>query len=293
MLVLDPVNQALPLDRIVFHSDLATIGAFRCPREDPRFEDSGPIQQHCFVFPRSAVVIEHEHARPFVANPNVVTLYNRHQRYRRAAISREGDRCDWFGVAPELLRDALSLHDPAVADREDELFPLARGVSDAALYLAQRELFELAASGAPLDALAIEEGVVALLARVAALAFGAPPALLEPARRSTATREIERILSERWNEDLALADLARAAGLSVFHLCRTFRRETGTTLHQYRHQLRLRSSLERVRESRQPLVEIALGSGFSSHSHFTSAFRREFGMTPSRSRSRHEAETNP
>ncbi len=293
MLVWDPVNQALPLDRIVFHSDLATIGAFRCPREDPRFEDSGPIQQHCFVFPRSAVVIEHEHARPFVANPNVVTLYNRHQRYRRAAISREGDRCDWFGVAPELLRDALSLHDPAVADREDELFPLARGVSDAGLYLAQRELFELAASGAPLDALAIEEGVVVLLARVAALAFGAPPALLEPARRSTATREIERILSERWNEDLALADLARAAGLSVFHLCRTFRRETGTTLHQYRHQLRLRSSLERVRESRQPLVEIALGSGFSSHSHFTSAFRREFGTTPSRSRSRHEAETNP
>jgi AraC-like DNA-binding protein len=68
-------------------------------------------------------------------------------------------------------------------------------------------------------------------------------------------------------------------------MCRTFRRETGTTLHQYRHQLRVRASLEPLRESREPLVELALRLGFSSHSHFASAFRREFGLAPSGLRS--------
>lgn len=293
VLVWEGVEQALSLDRIVYQSELATIGAFRCAREHPRFEDSGPIRQHCFVFPRSAVEIEHEHARPFVANPNVVTLYNRGQRYRRGAISREGDRCEWFGLAPEIVRDALCAHDPSVAERQDELFPVAHGASDAALYLAQRELFDLVASGARTEALAVEECVVALLARVAQLACGTSDPVREHAPRSEATREVERILSERCTEDLGLADLARAVDLSVFHLCRTFRRETGWTLHQYRHQLRLRASLEPVRESRKTLVEIALESGFSSHSHFTSAFRREFGTTPSRARSRLRKETTP
>lgn len=292
VLVWEGVEQALSLDRIVFQSELATIGAFRCAREHPRFEDSGPIRQHCFVFPRSAVEIEHEHARPFVANPNVVTLYNRGQRYRRGAISREGDRCEWFALAPEIVRDALCAHDPAVVDRQDELFPVAHGASDAALYLAQRELFDLVSSGARIETLAVEECVIALLARVAELACGASAAAREPAPRSETTREVERILSERWHEDLGLADLAQSVGLSVFHLCRRFRSETGLTLHQYRHQLRLRASLEPVRESRLPLVEIALESGFSSHSHFTSAFRREFGTTPSRSRAQRRQETD-
>jgi transcriptional regulator GlxA family with amidase domain len=55
-------------------------------------------------------------------------------------------------------------------------------------------------------------------------------------------------------------------------------------LHQYRQDLRLRWSLEGVIESRRPLVDIALDAGFSSHSHFTSSFRRQFAETPSRVR---------
>jgi AraC-like DNA-binding protein len=45
--------------------------------------------------------------------------------------------------------------------------------------------------------------------------------------------------------------------------------------------LRLRASLERVAEQRADLTSIALDLGFSSHSHFTDVFRREFGKTPS------------
>lgn len=42
-----------------------------------------------------------------------------------------------------------------------------------------------------------------------------------------------------------------------------------------------------------PLERIVFQSELASHSHFTSAFRREFGTTPSRSRARHQKETIP
>ncbi len=273
-----------PIDRIVYSTDLVWIGAFRCPLDHPQFTDSGPIAKYCFVFPRSAVTIEHEHDRPFVANANVVTLYNRGERYQRGAISREGDRCDWFGVAPSLARDVLRAFDPSVDERTEILFPLRRSRSDAALYLRQRRIFEWATSGAALDALAVEERVVSLLERVAELSFGGAERQAEPTprrARSDAIHRVERLLSERWSESLRLTDIGREVGLSPYHLCRTFRREVGTTLHQYRHQLRVRSSLESVRSTRLPLVEIALQTGFSSHSHFTNAFHREFGASPS------------
>src|SRR5438045_2518660 len=103
-------------DRIVFATDSVTIGAFRCATEHPAFRDSGPIKQDCFVFPRTTVVIEHANARPFIADPTIITLYNREQRYQRRPVSADGDRCDWFAVSPEVLRGALLHRDRAAAE---------------------------------------------------------------------------------------------------------------------------------------------------------------------------------
>jgi len=267
------------IERILFRSELVTIGEFRCPREHPRFHDTGPIENHCFVFPRSSVTIEHEHARPIVTNATVVTIYNRGQRYRRGAISACGDRCDWFGVQEELARDVVRRFDPSVDERAEGPFALTHGRSDAALYLRQRRLFERAAAGAALDALAVEERVIELLESVLGRTHARPAP--ERTARGDATYHVERLLSARFGEDLKLADLAREVGLSVYHLSRTFRRETGLTLHQYRHQLRLRHGIEPLRHGSRSLAELALALGFSSHSHFSSAFRREFGLSPS------------
>ena len=96
--------------------------------------------------------------------------------------------------------------------------------------------------------------------------------------------ETERLLSEHWREPWSLADLSRAAGLSVYHLCRAFRQVTGRTIHQYREALRLRESLDALQRETRSITDIALDAGFSSHSHFTAAFRREFGRTPSQVR---------
>jgi AraC-like DNA-binding protein len=60
-----------------------------------------------------------------------------------------------------------------------------------------------------------------------------------------------------------------------------FQERTGVPVHRYLTLLRLRASLERLAEGASDLTELALELGFSSHSHFTDAFRREFGFSPS------------
>jgi AraC-like DNA-binding protein len=73
----------------------------------------------------------------------------------------------------------------------------------------------------------------------------------------------------------------RAVHVSPFHLARIFQQQTGVPVHRYLTQLRLRASLERLADGEEDLTTIALELGFSSHSHFTDAFRREFGQPPS------------
>lgn len=91
-----------PLDRVIFKGPAAQVGSFTCAVNDPRFRDSGPTENHIVVFPRSGVWICHAGSRAFVADPHVVTIYNRGQEYTRGSLSAEGDRCDWFAVAPDV-----------------------------------------------------------------------------------------------------------------------------------------------------------------------------------------------
>ena len=79
---------------------------------------SSRIRQVPAVFSRTTVVIQHDCARAFVADPTVITLYNRRQEYERRASSVEGDRCDWFAVSHDLLRAALVDRDPSAAETE-------------------------------------------------------------------------------------------------------------------------------------------------------------------------------
>ena len=68
--------------------------------------------------------------------------------------------------------------------------------------------------------------------------------------------------------------------MSPFRLCRAFRAATGTTLHRHLTDLRLVAALEHLPEYRDRLTALALDLGFSSHSHFTHAFREYYGKAP-------------
>ena len=279
-----PVSGGCEIDRIVFDSGLVRVGAFRCHPDDPSFHDSGPASNCCFVFPRTSVEIQREHERAFVANPNVVTFYNQGQAYLRNPISPKGDRCDWFGVDIDIAQEVAQTFDPSFDAHPEQPFSFTRGWAHASTYLSQRRLFDRLAAGAVTEPLMVEEWVVSLLDQVVRSAYRTPALMRAKtvgSKQLEIVHHIEFILSREWEESLSLRDLAHEVGISACHLCRVFRRVTGSTLHQYRQKLRVRGSLESVMESSRSLVDIALDAGFSSHSHYSSAFRQEFAQTPS------------
>lgn len=91
----------------------------------------------------------------------------------------------------------------------------------------------------------------------------------------------KELVARRLGDRLTLGEIARTVHSSPFHLARVFRAHTGFTIHGYRNQLRLRSSLERLFEADVDLALLGRRLGYSSHSHFTDSFRRAFGRPPS------------
>jgi AraC-like DNA-binding protein len=277
------------IDRVLFTSESVTVGAFRCDPAHPLFADSGPIEQHCFVFPRTSVVIEPEGSRAFVADPTIVTLYNQHQLYRRRPVSPEGDRCDWFGVDVRVLRDALAIFDRAAAEH-DLPIQFSHAPIDASTYLQQRQVFMRIASGEA-DSLFAEEAVVGLLDLVLAAAYSQPRAQPLGRGRGAAQSHVDaaqHVIGRRFSEPLTIGVIARAAGCSAYYLCRTFRRLTGRSLHDYREQIRLRTALERLDAGESDLTRLALDLGYCSHSHFTASFHAAFHRPPSAARRRRQ-----
>jgi AraC-like DNA-binding protein len=275
---------AADVDTLLYRSDDVAVGAFRCPPGHPLFEDSGPIRNHCFVFPRTAVEIQHANARPFQGDPAVITLYNPGQRYRRRVTSPEGDHCDYYAVSPRVMDDALRRYDPRAMDSVGG-FRATLVSSPASLYLRQREFFRRLLTEDGNDALMVEEGVLTLLSDV--LACGderrAGPASDGGSRTARLIEDARKLLATAFDRPLPLSVVARHLSCSPFHLCRVFRQGTGLTLHRYREQIRLRRALHLMEEGTD-FTNVALDLGYSSHSHFTAAFRRTFGIPPRRVR---------
>lgn len=275
---------ASSLDETLFASELVQAGRFRCSSTEPEFETAAsPTQTHCFVFPRVAVWIEHEDHAPFVADPNTIPVYNAGRPYRRRSIGGGGDRADWFGIAPGVLREIVARHDPRAADAE---LPFRFGWAQAGggTYLAQRNIYRHLAGRRTPDPLFVEEAVVNLATDIVDEAYRRGPAREARTALATCERLVERTrehLATSFATRVSLAALTRDVGASVFHLCRTFKRQTGFSIHQYRNQLRIRHSLELLEHEPGDILAVALRVGFAGHSHYTRTFRALAGVTPS------------
>jgi AraC-like DNA-binding protein len=107
------------------------------------------------------------------------------------------------------------------------------------------------------------------------VAAGRPAAFAEP-RGVARAREY---LHEHYRDSISLEQLAVIAGMSKYHLVRTFRAAAGVPPHMYQRCLRLTRSLFMLRQG-VPLSAVAHELGFADQSHFTRAFRAEYGTTP-------------
>jgi AraC family transcriptional regulator len=126
----------------------------------------------------------------------------------------------------------------------------------------------------------LEEWMVTLLRT----ALGTDPRTSQPRRMTRRLiRRAKEFLEANLSSPLRLADVARVVGASPAYLTDTFRRVEGIPLHGYLTQLRLARALVELQHA-ENLTTLAFDLGFSSHSHFSAAFRRAFGCTPSQFR---------
>ena len=79
--------------------------------------------------------------------------------------------------------------------------------------------------------------------------------------------------------------LSQACGYHPFYLNDVFKKKEGVTLHKYILHQRLIKSYELVNTTTKSLEEIAVICGFSSQSHLSTAFKKEYGISPGKLRS--------
>ena len=96
------------------------------------------------------------------------------------------------------------------------------------------------------------------------------------------------LMQERLEDPPAIAEIARATGLSTRHLEQRFRRALGTTPGAFFRDLRLHEARRLVLETGLAVQEIALCTGFASQASFARAFRARFGRSASGLRRLHQ-----
>jgi AraC family transcriptional regulator len=268
-----------PAVGMVFEGDRVVLGEFHCWPDNPRWSrENCAGEGHFVVFPGTSVVIEHDR-RPVVATPNHVMFYNPQQHYRRRLLHPRGDHCAFLLVQSELLGEV----EPRLAGTR---FPVTHGPLESSTYLLHRLLLR-AVAGCAAERLLVEETLCRLLSEALTSGLRLVLAPGHRERRSTASGHAElveatkELVARRLGDRLTLGEIARSVHSSPFHLARVFRARTGFSIHGYRNQLRLRTSLQRLFEPEVDLAVLGRELGYSSHSHFTDSFHRTFGRPPS------------
>ncbi len=87
-------------------------------------------------------------------------------------------------------------------------------------------------------------------------------------------------MHDHYAESPSLSTIAQLVDVSVFHFHRTFSKLVGTTPKQYVLQRQVQMAKWMLATQRVPIARIAKATGFASHGHFTSTFRRLQDMSP-------------
>lgn len=95
---------------------------------------------------------------------------------------------------------------------------------------------------------------------------------------------VRDLLVQHLQEPLSLEQLSRKAGLNEFKLKSGFKAIFGNTVFGYLNDRRLELSRELVLSGSLPMTLIAEQAGYSSPQHFSTAFRKKFGVSPGKAR---------
>jgi AraC-like DNA-binding protein/ligand-binding sensor protein len=87
-------------------------------------------------------------------------------------------------------------------------------------------------------------------------------------------------INKHKTEPLSLTAVAKAAGASVFHFCKVFRKSTGLKFTDYVARIRLEDARAQLLNPNRRISEVAYDVGFQSLTQFNRMFKRVFGQSP-------------
>jgi AraC family transcriptional regulator len=96
--------------------------------------------------------------------------------------------------------------------------------------------------------------------------------------------EALEFIESHLREPITVADIAAAAGYSLYHFIRTFNQTVQHTPYDYLMRRRLSEATRQLLQSERRVIDIALDFQFNNHETFTRAFSRNFGMPPTHCR---------
>ncbi|MEM1039329.1 MAG: GlxA family transcriptional regulator [Pseudomonadota bacterium] len=92
------------------------------------------------------------------------------------------------------------------------------------------------------------------------------------------------LMAEHLEEPLSALEIARRVGLSLRQVERLFLRHLSCTPGRYYMSVRLERARELLRHTNAPILDVALSTGFTSHSYFAQSYRNHFDCSPSEER---------
>jgi AraC-like DNA-binding protein len=227
------------------------------------------------VFPYRGTYVLHAGDQEAVADASQVLFFNAGEDFQVSHPNPGGDACLALTLDPKLLREIAPpalLHDgEPLRFRQPRLRIDPR--AQVLVALLRHALLEGIAEPLEAESLALTLVHRALAPRTthAAGSSRGRQRLVDRAKLVLA-----RNLARRWT----LAEVAAEVGVSAVYLTQSFREVEGVPLYQYQLRLRLARALDLLADH-EDLTALGLHLGFSSHSHFTAAFQRLYGRTPS------------
>lgn len=89
-----------------------------------------------------------------------------------------------------------------------------------------------------------------------------------------------QFIESNLNEDLNFEEIAKHVNLSAWHFQRNFKALTGDTLKEYIRGRRLALAADKLINTEERILDIAIAAGFESQESFTRSFIQYFGKTP-------------
>lgn len=227
------------------------------------------------VFPYRGVFVRHIGPDEVVADANQVLFFNAEESYRVSRPVEGGDASLVLIIDKALLRE-MAPHD-STADGERLRFLRRRKRIDARAQALVALLRHSLRSGLaePLEG----ESLALTLAQ---RALGERTAHIADEESYAQRRLVDRVklvlagdLARRWT----LAEIAAETGGSPVYLTQIFREVEGVPLYRYQLRLRLARALDLIAQY-EDLSALSYDLGFSSHSHFSAAFKQAYGRTP-------------